>query len=247
MEDQSLKKKYKHIFSDMDGTLTQSRSAIREDLTHIIQHSLSHGFTFAIISGASRQQIEKQIPLVVKNLKNLWVMGQSGCDTMTESVSLWNVSLTKPQIQQIDAHMRLVLKSLGKVDSTDLIEYRGGQVSLSLVGHNAGKGVKRAFDPKGDVRRNILDTIPFKSDDLMVRIGGTTCLDYTYSGWGKQGNIKRLIEHMGWNKDECVYIGDQLYKGGNDEDMIGYIDTIQVDSPEQTYKVVNTLIHYGKD
>lgn len=63
---------------------------------------------------------------------------------------------------------------------------------------------------------------------MEVQIGGSTCLDYFKKGLNKGANVKKLIEALGWNKDECVYFGDALFPGGNDETVVGIIDTVKV-------------------
>jgi hypothetical protein len=48
---------------------------------------------------------------------------------------------------------------------------------------------------------------------------------------------------MNWNADEAVYFGDALYEGGNDETVIGIIDTIPVKDHRHTYDL---LLQYFK-
>ena len=43
---------------------------------------------------------------------------------------------------------------------------------------------------------------------------------------------------MDWDKDECVYFGDGLYPGGNDEAVIGVIETIPVVNHLDTYRIL---------
>ena len=46
---------------------------------------------------------------------------------------------------------------------------------------------------------------------------------------------------MKWNKDECVYYGDALIPGGNDESVIGVIETIPVVNHRDTYRKLQEL------
>ncbi len=57
-------------------------------------------------------------------------------------------------------------------------------------------------------------------------------------GRNKGYNIKRLIEHEGWDASECLYFGDSLFPGGNDETMIGVIDTVPVRDHRHTYELL---------
>jgi hypothetical protein len=69
----------------------------------------------------------------------------------------------------------------------------------------------------------------------MVKIGGSTSFDYIHKDRHKGSNVKKIIDHYGWNPEECVYFGDGLYPGGNDEVVIGVIDTIPVENHTDTY------------
>jgi hydroxymethylpyrimidine pyrophosphatase-like HAD family hydrolase len=73
------------------------------------------------------------------------------------------------------------------------------------------------------------------SERIDVKIGGTTCYDYFKKGHHKGSNVRALIEHKGWDASECVYFGDKLMPGGNDETVIGVIDTIAVTNHRETY------------
>ena len=239
MKEKALQQ-YKHFFFDMDGTLTKSRTEIDGNVALALATLIGRGKTVAVISGATNAQIYKQIPFLGNSVR-AFVMGQSGNDVRFGWEHYWTNKLEEAEVQKITNHIEQLLQFRGTTDTTDLVEYRGAQVSFSMVGHNADLEVKKKFDPDGTKRRAVLDAIPFEEDGMMVKIGGTTCLDYTRKGWGKRGNIKRLIEHLHIEAEDCLYIGDQLYSGGNDEDMIGFIDTRAVTSPEDTLELINQI------
>jgi hypothetical protein len=82
---------------------------------------------------------------------------------------------------------------------------------------------------------------PLISDTIEVKIAGTTCLDYFKKGRNKGYNVTRLCSFKSWNLDTCLYFGDALYPGGNDETVIGIIDTQSVLNPDDTYKLLTTI------
>ncbi len=41
---------------------------------------------------------------------------------------------------------------------------------------------------------------------------------------------------MNWEKSECLFFGDALFPEGNDETVIGVIETIQVENPDDCYQ-----------
>jgi hypothetical protein len=71
-----------------------------------------------------------------------------------------------------------------------------------------------------------------------VRPGGTTTFDFTIAGKHKGFNIMRLIEKEGWKKEDCVYVGDALFPGGNDETVIDVIATHAVNDPDETFRFI---------
>ena len=221
-------------------TLTESRSLISDDMIEALQR-LFESYDVVIISGAQRSRMLKQIPWIAD-----WpctVMAQSGNDTRIGENVLFQNNLTFDDVHKILDHIERVSRETSNDDRlhNDRIELRGGQVSHSMIGHNAQLELKKQFDPTGKKRRSLLEKVPFTHDDLMVRIGGTTNFDYSKDGWGKRGNIERLITMNDWDKDLSLYVGDQLFEGGNDFDMIGYMETQQVSGPAETLEIIAKL------
>src|SRR3990167_6118035 len=71
---------------------------------------------------------------------------------------------------------------------------------------------------------------------------GTTNFSFIPAGKHKGFNVNRLRELMGWEKDECVYIGDALFLGGNDYVVVGVVPTRQVKDPQDTFLLVKAML-----
>lgn len=223
----------KHFFFDMDGTLTRSKSLMTAEMLDALGKLEGD---IIIVSGATLEQIEKQVPVPSYKLS------QNGNEAFTPvRALLWRKKLTVAEIAEIVSWVNKILLTMS-VSPEDLIQYRGAQISFSLVGHNAPREEKERFDPDGSRRKAILMEFPFLSDSVEVVIGGTTSFDFFHKGSNKGANVAKLIQRKGWDKDECVYFGDALYSGGNDESVVGVIDTVAVSSPEET---LNKLKEYG--
>ena len=216
--------KFKYFFFDMDGTVTESRQIIKQDMKDELA-KLPH---VILISGAERSQMLTQLD----GLGLTYVMAQSGNDTSP----FWYHELKEKEIAEATAHMKR-MTAIGP----DMVENRGCQITLSLTGHHAPIPVKKNFDPSRKKRNTLLFKFPFKSKTLACRVAGTTCFDYTRKEGTKGKNIQRLIEALGWKKEDCVYLGDALFKGGNDESVIGVIPTIQVKNPADTISIIKSL------
>lgn len=223
----------KHLFFDMDDTVTLTRSPMEDDVYELYA-SLPHDII--IVSGAHIVQIGTQI----RELP-FFRLGQNGNQAVSPAGELlWEEKLHDAHSEKIQNHiaaMQVICDHPIK-DEADLVEHRGAQISYSLIGHHEETHTKKAFDPKQEIRKSLLEKVPFDHDDLEVKIGGTTCFDYFEKGKNKGFNVRKLIAHMNWDPAHAVYFGDSLFPGGNDETVIGVIDTVQVDNHRHTYDIL---------
>ena len=220
-----MDKSFDRLFFDLDGTLTESKQEVSQEMYDTLL-KLSDKYPIIVISGASREQIAKQL----KDLPYI-VMAQSGNDT-----NFWTNTLTDNQKYEIYDHIKRIKNEYKEYFSTlvweDLIQDRGCQISFSVLGHKADIELKKKADPKGKFRTQILKQIPFESLNLEVRVAGTTCFDYTLKNGTKGRNIDRLHHYFKFEANRSMYFGDALFKGGNDESVIGVIPTTKVKNPD---------------
>lgn len=218
-----------HLFFDLDNTVTRSRSKINSELKELLA-TTPH--TVIIVSGAICSQIAFQVDGVP-----CYKLGQNGNHALTpDDAVLWEERLSQADEATIHTHIHSIPRPWPVSNENDLVEDRGCQISFSLLGHHEDISTKEAFDPHGEKRKVILAENPLISDHLQVKIGGTTCLDYTAKGKHKGFYVARLITQMNWDFDDCIYFGDMLFPGGNDESVIGVIETRPVENPEDTLR-----------
>jgi HAD superfamily hydrolase (TIGR01484 family) len=220
--------KYQHLFFDLDNTLTRSRSSITKKMFERLD-SLPQDVV--VISGAKVEQIKSQL-----NNFECFVMGQNGNHAVFNGEELWYDILKPDKVIEIMNHISSLPRTWNVPNENDLLENRGCQISYSIYGHHAPVEEKEKFDPDQNKRRALLEAHPLISESVEVKIAGTTTLDYTRKGRHKGYNVLRLIEHLEWSKDTCLYFGDSLFIGGNDETVIGVIDTETVRNPTDTYE-----------
>ncbi|PIR84023.1 hypothetical protein COU18_01280 [Candidatus Kaiserbacteria bacterium CG10_big_fil_rev_8_21_14_0_10_51_14] len=238
----------KHFFFDLDGTLTRSRTLMAAAHQELFD-KLCREKNVVVITGGQLSQIRKQIPSRFDGM--YIVLSQSGNHAIEKNGEiLWSERFTQEQkdgilalIRKIHDDVRLPVK-----DENDLVEDRGSQISYSLIGHHEDVSKKEAFDPGAQKRLAILAKHAEGVEELRktgadVRPGGTTTFDFTIAGKHKGFNIRRLIEKKDWKKEDCVYVGDALFPGGNDETVIGVIPTHAVRDPNETFDFVkNNLL-----
>ncbi len=220
----------KHFFFDMDKTIAPSRQPILQEMYDLL---VTAPVDIVIVSGQT-------VPLIAWQSSDLpaYRLGQNGNHAVDPSgLLLWNTPLEPHHRDQILDHISEVVELLDHELNHDWnpIEDRGAQITFSPIGNTAPAAVKATYDPDRQKREHFLRTIPFASEDLVVKIGGSTSLDYLHKDRQKGNNVEKFIALLGWNREDCIYYGDGLYPGGNDESVIGVIDTVPVDDHLDCY------------
>jgi phosphomannomutase len=226
----------KHLFFDLDKTIAPSREPI---LTHMYELVASAPHDIVIVSGQETAKIAWQ----TNNLPAIR-MGQNGNHAVDHTGELlWNIPLSDEHRREILDHINALMNLIDHPIRHEWtpIEDRGAQITFSPIGNTAPVEEKRVYDPDRKKRDALLAAVPFESEELIVKIGGSTSLDYIHKDRHKGTNVQKLIAHKGWEKSECVYFGDGLFPGGNDESVIGVIDTVPVDDHHHTYELLREL------
>lgn len=226
-------KPYLRLIFDLDDTLTKTRTPIEPSMKELLA---SLPCDIVVITGANIEQMQKQLDGL-----HCYMLSQNGNHAVYEDQVLWHDTLHPEEVVEIMDHIASLPRPWSVPDEHDLVENRGSQISYNLYGHNAPRAEKEAFDPDKAKRIKLLAEHPLVSDNVEVRIAGTATLDYFRKGHNKGFNIARLCEFKDWNLDNCLFFGDALYPGGNDEAVIGVVDTVSVQGPEDTYQKLTDL------
>lgn len=233
----------KHLFFDMDGTLTESRSLIAVESAKMLL-ILDQGYDIVIVSGATQGQILVQIPTAL----SFSTLAQNGNDVQSNRLLqpvTWRNELNWMQKYKIFCIIDHLLGIANTTKQVDHVEDRRCQISYSATAHNAPREQKLAYDPDGSVRRGVIDKefgwfkeINFYG--IKYAIGGTTCIDFYLHSKGE--NVARYVKEMGWKPEECLYIGDALFPGGNDETVRGVIPVRSVKNPAECAEFMRELL-----
>lgn len=223
--------KYKHYFFDMDKTIAPPRQPIHANMYQLLTNT---DVDVTLVSGQLCEKIKWQ-----SNELNAVYLGQNGNHAIDlDGTELWHTPLTNREVAEVLAHIAELEKHLEEKPNPEYnpVENRGAQITFSPIGNTAPVELKMAYDPDKEKRFSLLQKVPFTSETMIAVIGGSTSLDYIPKTRHKGTNVKKFIEHRGWNPSECVYYGDGLYPGGNDEFVIGVIDTVPVEDHQDCYK-----------
>jgi phosphomannomutase len=238
----------KHVFFDLDDTLTPSRTQMTAEHTRLFVE-LCNEKDVIVVSGAQESQMKKQLPPEANGL--YFILSQNGNHAISkDGKTIWSEGFSPEQVRAIDTFIKSIHDelALNVRDEKNLVEYRGSQISYSLIGHDEDREIKKGFDPRGARRKAILaahakDIEHLSSLGIEVTVGGTTCLDIYLLGKNKGFHIPRLIEQQEWSKEDSLYVGDALEQGRNDESVIGVIPTHAVKDPDDTFVFIKQMLN----
>jgi phosphomannomutase len=228
--------KYKHLFFDLDMTIAPSLQPMLPPMYELLS-SLTEDIV--VVSGQLCEKIKWQ----TTDLKAHYLCQNGNHALDPDGNLLWNTPLNQFERMEIMAHIDVLMKHLPEKPNPkyDPVEDRGAQITFSPVGNTAPVELKRAYDPDASKRLTMLKNYPFESETIMAVIGGSTSIDYIPKTRHKGTNVKKLIKQLQWNANECVYFGDGLYPGGNDEFVIGVIDTLPVTDEIDCYEQLKEM------
>lgn len=242
----------KVIVSDLDGTLAPSKSPISKDMAEVLCHVLNRHYV-AVVSGGAFPQFEKQFLSQLKcspeSMKNISIFPTNGssCYVYDEKRKTWKElyeeKLTVAEKKKILTALNDAISDSG-IDFSgsygDIIEDRGTQITFSGKGQNAPLSIKQTWDPDQRKRIKMVSFLKNKISDFEIKIGGTTSIDITRKGVDKAYAIKKIKDLLKVKDEEMIYLGDALYKGGNDESVKSTgIAYVQEYSPNDTLEYLS--------
>lgn len=243
------------IAFDLDDTLAVTKSPISDKMSELLSKLLEK-YDVCVISGGAFSQFKIQVvdrlEASPRALARLHLMPTCGTKyyRFDELSDEWQIryehSLTSEQKKRVIKALEEGAKKLGYWEEKpygEIIEDRGSQITLSALGQQAPAELKYKWDPTGEKKLKLRDYVASQLVDLEVRAGGTTSIDVTMIGVDKAYGMRKLIEEMGINKDDILFIGDKLQEGGNDYPVKAMgIDTIEVERWEGAALVLEGIL-----
>lgn len=251
----------KVIAFDLDGTLAPSKSSISPQMDEALSELLKQKVV-CVISGGRFEQFQSQLldnfSATPNEYSNLHLMPTSGTHYLRYLDGDWQTVyreiIPEHDREQIISALQAAVEEYG-YDQLETygeqIEDRKSQVTLSAFGqdiveHLGTKGVeiKENWDPDYSKRKEMVEYLkPRLPEGVEAMIGGISSIDVVMRGVDKSYGMKKLMQELSLEADDVLFIGDALQEGGNDYPVkkVG-IDTISVDSPEQTLDEIHNLL-----
>jgi phosphomannomutase len=245
----------KIIIFDLDGTLTKSKSDLDHEMASLICQLLRLRYV-AVTSGCSFQQFESQFLSGLPESTHL-------CNLLlfpTCSSSGYYYDKNRRRFSQAYTNhlsvqdARKILRSFARVFAEiayahpaktygPVFENRGSQVTFSALGQKAPLRLKRKWDPNQKKRLRIRRLLRTQLHNFEISIGGTTSIDVTKKGVNKTLCVQKLKERLNVERKNMLYVGDALFRGGNDYVMRSSgIRCVSVSGPKQTKELIRRVI-----
>jgi phosphomannomutase len=226
----------KALIFDMDGTLTEPRQAISQEMMDSLR-AVSNSYKLYLVTGSDLVKVEEQIPVsfLLEIFEKVFVCNgtrvyNTSLDEDDESgvmqpELIHKVILTDHYSQSdinylISRLSGLAAETHTKYKTGTFVEWRESQINFSLIGRGCSDEQRQDYvlwDRKSNERARTVDLLKkeFQGWGLEFSIGGQISIDITRAGWDKT----YAFNHIQESPLECVFFGDKTTAGGNDHEI----------------------------
>jgi phosphomannomutase len=247
--------KMKKIFIfDLDGTLTESKADVDDEMSELMCRLLWEKKVAVVTGGTFKQLLEQLLSHIECNetfLNNLVVLATSGSSFYIYEKNGWhpvyeNILSAKDKIL-IKNTFDKVFKEISYTQPIkvygQVIEDRETQMTFSALGQDAPLEKKERWNEKKDRRLEIKSALEQYLSEFEVRLGGLTSIDVTKKGVDKAYAVKQIMKQFGLSINDMIFIGDSFYEGGNDLVVLKTgIDAMAVSGPAETKLFISIIL-----
>jgi phosphomannomutase len=248
---------------DMDGTLTEPRKDIKQNMIAALRKLSDHA-TIGIVTGSDFDYVMQQcsalfdvggvptdrIEIFPCNGTKHYTW-KNNCHEIVHDVNMIAEIGQKNYNYMVQTLLSYQLMLSVKHDlpyTGTFLHYRGSMLNWCPVGRQAGDVERKAWvdeDTEHKIReaflRRIDTAIAENKISLTAALGGSTSFDIYPTGWDKTYVMNHLNAY-----DKIYFVGDRCQEGGNDKALY---DLLQIDNasfetegPEQSISIIENLI-----
>jgi len=226
----------KAIIFDMDGTLSESRQPISDEMIDCLR-KIPNSYKKYLVTGSDMAKIEEQIPVdvllgvfdkvfacngtrVYNTYLDLDDEMNAAEPELIHKVSLTDFYSDSDLNHIVNTLLKLAHETHTKIKTGTFIEWRDSQINFSVVGRNCSREQREDYvkwDNKSKERKKLVEQLEdkFQGWGLSFRLGGQISIDITRQGWDKSYAFNNIVE----KPEDCVFFGDKIVPGGNDYDI----------------------------
>ena len=252
---EQVPKDKKLVVFDLDGTLTESKSGMDEEMALLVGKLLGVK-QVAVIGGGKYELFQRQfltrLSIAPELLKNLFLFPTTATVFYKYSGNDWqkvySKELSKEEKEKILSAFEKTFAELNykhpeKVYG-ELTEDRGGEMAFSALGQDAPLELKQKWKEENpDIRSKMEEALQDRLPDMEVKITGLTSIDITRKGIDKGYGIKQIEKSLNISLEDMLFVGDAFFHEGNDEAALNTgVLCFEVSGPEDTKKLIEYLI-----
>ncbi len=243
----------KGLVFDLDGTLSQSKMRVDANMARLLSRLLA-GHSVAVVGGGKFKQLKLQVLGALPGrakLENLYLFPVNGAELYIYRAGwkkIYAKKISKPEAVRIRTLVGAAINKFrpnGAKAYGPLLENRGAQFTLSFLGQRAPLAPKMKWHSAHNASRHAAAAFLRRHlPGFEVLVAGLTSIDITKRGVDKALAVREFAKHTRLKIKEVVFIGDALYRGGNDETAKkSGVDLVKIKDPRGTAKFINNFLN----
>ena len=212
----------KLIAFDLDGTLTQHKSPLSDEMRSTLDALRASGRQLLMVGAGACRRIFNQMGAYPIDILGNYGLQYAEYDEGAKDLKFVFDERLPCDRESVLKRASAFREKHGLTNfAGDSIEFHdSGVVTFAILGTKAVQADKLAFDPDRAKRRAIYAEVCALFPDYKVFIGGSSSFDMAPAPYDKAYALSLLCEKRGLTKEEVLYVGDDYGPGGNDESVL---------------------------
>ena len=226
-----MKKDYKLIAFDLDGTLTQHRTKLGPENKAVLD-KLAKNHKLLMVGAGACMRIFGQMNEYPIDIVGNYGMQIAKYNKETSQLEIVETAKVEPDRERTSRICQEFRDKYGFTEyAGDAVEFHdSGMITFPLIGTKAKIEDKLSFDPDRSRRKVFYDEVKAAFPDYTVFIGGSSSFDLAPHPYNKLHALDRYCEENGITHADILFCGDDYGIGGNDEQVYrSDIDFVKVD------------------
>ena len=235
----------KLIAFDLDGTLTQHKSPLSDEMRSTLDALRASGRQLLMVGAGACRRIFNQMGAYPIDILGNYGLQYAEYDEAAKDLKFVFDERLPCDRESVLKRASAFREKHGLTNfAGDSIEFHdSGVVTFAILGTKAVQADKLAFDPDRAKRRAIYAEVCALFPDYKVFIGGSSSFDMAPAPYDKAYALSLLCEKRGLAKEEVLYVGDDYGPGGNDESvLLAGFPFLKIDDYRTTPALLKSLV-----
>ena len=213
---------YKLVAFDLDGTLTQHKSPLSDEMRAALDALRDSGRDLLMVGAGNCRRIFRQMGGYPIDILGNYGLQYAEFDRAAGDLRFVYDRQIPCDHEGVLARAAVLREKHGWTDyAGESIEFHdSGVVTFALLGTTARLEDKLAFDPDRAKRRAAYADVKAAFPDFKVFIGGSSSYDMAPAPYDKAYALDQLCAGRGLSREDVLYVGDDYGPGGNDESVL---------------------------